>query len=315
MKLRSKFLISLIVLFSCLALFGTTYAAWVYNESNASSNTAQVEVPAWQFAYDTDFSVIDNVSNCSYLTATKETSIVNSSNEAVRLTNTAGTQTKDHSFILATDREYTVNEIKVMKVEFDYYHAEKRQQVGKGFPKVQLAYNGTGKGNTQGGGDTCNAKSPFIATNIGSDWWHLEYFITALCPTNDITAYTDSPISKNQKINGIKIVDSNIYDYNSKTAFIVVDNATFSAEPCSRLGIYNKGTSFTLATGHYWFKVCWAGELQSIVMSFSDPTVAEQDLAHPFYVLALTTGTTTVTATLTMTSGQVLSISNTLTIT
>ena len=312
---RNRFFVLFIMLFSALLLIGTTYSAYVFNTPTNTSSVIQAEVPAWTFASDSDFAKIGNIGNLNYLTATQETTIVNASNEAVRLTNTAGTATKDHSFIVSTDRDYTVNEIKVMKVEFDYYHAEKRQQVGKGFPKVQLAYNGTGKGNTQGGGETCNAKSPFIATNIGSDWWHLEYFITSLCPTNDITAYTDSPISKNQKINGIKIVDSAIYDYNSKTAFVVIDNVQFSSQSCSRLGIYNKGTSFALSTGHYWFKVCWATELQSIVMSFSDSTVAEQDTAHPFYILALSTGTTNVTATLTMTSGQVLSITNTITVT
>ena len=311
--MRSKLLIPVITLFAGALLFGTTYSAWVFNNSTEINNTVQVEVPEWTFE-DNDFALIGNVGNLSYLTATQETTIKKASNEAVRLTNTAGTQNKDHSVIMATDREYTVDEIKVMKVEFDYYHAEKRQQVGKGFPKVQLCYNNSGKGNTQGGGDTVNSKSAFIATNIDENWWHLEYFITALTPTNDITAYSDVPIAKNQKINGIKISDNNIYDYDSKTAFVVIDNLRFSSELCSRLGIYNKGTSFALSTGHYWFKVCWTGELQSIVMSFSNPTVAEQDTAHPFYILALKKGTTDVTATLTMTSGQVLSITNTITV-
>lgn len=308
-------MIPLISLLASLLLIGTSYAAWTVNDTNNVNGMAQVEILNWNFGNDYDFSVIDGVSNLSYLTATKETSIVNSSNEAVRLTNTAGTQTKDHSFVLATDREYTVNEIKVMKVEFDYYHAQKREQVGKGFPKVQLTYNGSGKGNTRGGGETCNAKSPFIATSIDANWWHLEYFITALTPTNDITAYSDSPISKNQKINGIKIIDSAIYDYGGNNAFIVVDNARFSTEPCSRLGIFNNGTSFALSTGHYWFKICWATELQSCVMTSSNPSVAYQDPDHPFYVLASSPGTTTMTATLTMTSGQVLTISNNITVT
>ena len=312
MKLK-YFICSL--LFAVCLLTGIGNATWTYNSNNAAVNNCEVAVPIWNFGTDNDFSVIDNVSNLSYLTASKETSILNASNEAVRLTNTAGTQTKDHSFILATDREYTVGEIKVMKVEFDYYHAQKREQVGKGFPKVQLTYNGSGKGNTRGGGETCNAKSPFIATSIDDNWWHLEYFITALCPTSDITAYSDSPISKNQKINGIKIIDNAIYDYNSTTAFVVIDNARFSAEPCSRLGIFNNGTSFALSTGHYWFKICWATELQSCVMTSSNPSVAYQDPDHPFYVLAASAGTTTMTATLTMTSGQVLTISNNITVT
>ena len=312
--MKNKFLLPFIALFAAATIFGTTYSAWSFTEQASVSEVAQIEVPNWQFD-DLDFAKVGNVGNCSYLIPSKETSIVCDSVEAVRLTNTAGTQNKDHSFIVSTDRDYTVDEIKVMKVEFDYYHAKKRQQVGKGFPKVQLCYNNSGKGNTQGGGDTVNSKSAFIATSIDENWWHLEYFITALTPTNDITAYTDGPIAKNQKINGIKISDNNIYDFNSTTAFIVIDNVRFSSEPCSRLGIYNKGTSFALSTGHYWFKICWAGELQSCVMSFSDPTVVEQDPAHQFYVLALKKGSTDVTATLTMTSGQVLSITNTLTIT
>ena len=312
--MKSKFLLPIIGLLASFFLIGTAYSAWVIDNSKSFNNNVEIEVPTWTFERDSDFALIDNITNCSYLTATKETSITQGSNEAVRLTNTAGTATKDHIFFVGTDRDYLLNEIKVMKVEFDYYHAEKRQQVGKGFPKVQLAYNGTGKGNTQGGGETCNAKSPFIATNIGSDWWHLEYFITALCPTNDITAHGDGPISKNQKINGIKIIDSAIYDYNSKTAFIVVDNVSFSSESASRLGIFNKGTSFTLAVQYYWFKICWVGELQSCVMTFSDPTVAEQD-SYPFYIHALKQGSTNVTATLTLTTGQILSITNTITIT
>ena len=313
--MKSKFLIPIISLFAAALLFGTTYSAWVFDGNATANNTAQVNVPSWSFERDSDFAKIEGVSNCAYLEPSKETTIVNASNEAVRLTNTAGTQTKDHSFVLATDRVYTVDEIKVLKVEFDYYHAKKREQVGKGFPKVELTFNGAKKGNTQGGGETCTAKSPFIATNIDSDWWHLEYFITALCPTSDITAYSDSPISKSQKINGIRIIDSAIYNFDSTTAYIVVDNVSFSSEPCSRLGLFNRGASFKLSEGHYWMKICWAGELQSCVITSSDPAVMQQDSAHPFYILASSTGSATMTATLTMTSGQVLTISNTITVT
>ena len=249
--------------------------------------------------------------------AERETSIVspNYSKEAIRLTNTSGTQNKDHNFIVATDREYKVDEIKVMKVEFDYYHAQKRQQVGKGLPKVQLTYNGSGKGNTQGGGDSTNSKSPFNVTSINENWWHLEYYITALTPT--MADHGDSPISVNQKINGIKISDNNIYDYNGNTAFIVVDNVRFTNTLSDRLGLYNKGTSFSNG-GYYWFKVAWAGTLNSCVMTFSDDTIAEQDTAStksPFYIHALKKGTFTVTATLDIGENhQILTISNTLTV-
>ena len=309
-----KFLAPLIGIFLAIFMIGTGYAAWTSNSNNVNT-VAQIEVLPWSFN-DSDFAKIDNVSNLSYLTATQETSIVSASNEAVRLTNTAGTQSKEHSFILATDREYTVGEIKVMKVAFDYYHAQKRQQVGKGFPKVQLCYNGSGKGNTQGGGDTVNSKSVFTSTlSQDGNWWHLEYFITALTPT--MADHGDSPISVNQKINGIKIIDSNIYDYNGNTAFIVVDNVEFSNTLSDRLGIFNKGTSFSNG-GYYWFKIAWTGTLNSCVMTFSDDTVAEQDLAStksPFYIHGLKKGTVTVTATLDLgESHQILSISNTLTV-
>ena len=81
-------------------------------------------------------------------------------------------------------------------------------------------------------------------------------------------------------------------------------------------GLFNRGTSFSVG-GYYWFKIAWRGELQSCVMTFSDPTIAEQDLLStksPFYIKCLKTRTTTVTATLTISDGQVLSISNILTV-
>ena len=314
--MKNKWLLILLAIFMIIALVGTANSAWIFTDELIVYNSPQATTLNWDFD-DTDFAVIGNISNCSYLTPLQETSIVSprrNSVESVRLINTAGTQTKDHTFVVSTDRDYTVDEIKVMKVEFDYYHAKKRQQIGKGFPKVQLAYNGSGKGNTQGGGETVNSKSAFIATNINEDWWHLEYYITALCPTNDIVAHSDSPISKTQKINGIKITDSAIYNYNDTTAFIVIDNVKFSSVQVDRLGLFNRGTSFALTTGYYWMKICWVGELQSCVMTFSDPTIAEQD-SHPFYIHALKKGTVEVTAILTMINGQVLSISNTITIT
>ena len=266
-----------------------------------------------------DYISIDNVSNLSYLTATTETTIVSPENsaEAVRFTNTAGTQTKDHSFVVAFDQEYVLRNIKTYKVEFDYYHAQKRSQTGKGFPKLQLTYNGSGKGNTHGGGETVTEKSPFVAYSINANWWHLEYYVTSLCPT--FADHGDSGISENTKINGVKIIDSAIYDYSGNTAFVVVDNFRFDNTLSPRLGLFNKGTSFKMSTGYYWMKICWAGTLNSCTMTFSDPTIAEQDTASvksPFYVHALKPGVVTVTATLDLgEQHQLLSISNEITIT
>ena len=318
--MRSKLLISIIALFVGALLFGTTYSAWVFDNSVTTlENNIQVEVvDDWTFE-GPDYIGVSNVSNLNYLTATEETTIVSpdSSTEAVRFTNTAGTQTKDHSFVVALDQEYILSDIRTFKVEFDYYHAEKRQQSGKGFPKCQLTYNGAGKGNTHGGGEIVTEKSPFIAYSINENWWHLEYFVTSMCPT--YADHGDHGIAENTKINGVRIVDSAIYDYSGNTAFIVVDNFRLDNTLSPRLGLFNAGTSFKMSTGYYWMKICWAGTLNSCVMSFSDPTIAEQDLTStksPFYVHALQPGTVVVTATLDLgESHQILSISNTITIT
>ena len=317
--MKNKFLIPLIAIFAICLLFGTAYSAWAFDDVATVSNNVQVEFPGWGFDGE-DYIDLDNVSNLSYLTASRETSIVspdNGSVEAVRFTNTAGTQTKDHSFIVALDQEYVLRNIKTYKVEFDYYHAEKRQQTGKGFPKVRLMYNTSGKGNTHGGGETVNDKSPFIAYSINENWWHLEYFVTSLCPT--FADHGDSGINENTKINGVQVIDNAIYDYGGNTAFVVVDNFRFDNTLAPRLGLFNAGTSFKMSKGYYWMKICWAGTLNSCTMTFSDPTIAEQDTASrksPFYVHALQPGIVTVTATLDIgEQHQRLSISNEITIT
>ena len=318
--MRSKLLIPIITLFVGALLFGTTYSWTFSNSVSIIQDNIQAEIEDWTFADGPDYIHIDNVSNLSYLTTATETTIVspdNNSNEAVRFTNTAGTQTKDHSFIVALDHEYVLRDIKTYKVEFDYYHAQKRQQKGKGFPKLRLMYNTSGKGNTHGGGETVTEKSPFIAYSINEDWWHLEYFVTSLCPT--FADHGDSGINENTKINGVQIIDNAIYDYGGNTAFVVVDNFRFDNTLAPRLGLFNAGTSFKMSKGYYWMKICWAGTLNSCTMTFDDPTIAEQDTAStksPFYVHALQPGTVTVTATLDLgEQHQLLSISNTLTIT
>ena len=308
-----KLLISLIMLFACTAFFGVAHASWAYDNAPLAENTAQVAVPTWQFNDGPDFAKVENVSNCSYLIASEETSILSpsgGSSEAVRFTNTSGTQNKTHGFTVSLDRTYTLGEIRFQKVEFDYYHAQKRQQSNKGFPKVQLVENNVNRGTNQGGGDTINDKAPFIATHLNEDWWHLEYFITALAPT--MADHGDTPIGLSTRINGIKITDDNVYDHDSMTAFFVVDNLRFSSAPASRLGLFNRTTSFA-SGGYYWFKVAWAGELQSVDITFSDDTIAEYtpSASSPFYIRGLRAGSVTVTATLSINDGnQILSISN-----
>ena len=325
MKKSSLILMPLISLFAAVTIIGTAFAAWTTNEG-AVEDAARVEIIDWDFGEISDSAHIENVSmgNLSYLTAERETTILSdyhTSIEAIRLTNTAGTQTKDHSFNINLDRDYYLREIAIKKVEFDYYHAEKRQQAGKGFPWVQLLYNNSGKGNTYGGGDTISPQSVYLSTDSADGkWWHLEYFITALCPT--MADHGDTGISPNQKINGIKILDKAIYDYDDKTAFVVVDNLKLTATSSTRLGIFNKGTSFKVGN-YYWMKIAWSGELQYVNIEFTEldgtPTNEYADFTpsekSPFYLYGKKAGQFYAIATLIVGGGQPLTISNKLTVT
>ena len=284
-------------LFLAAAVFGVAHSAWVSHNAAEIAETGNVDVQPWDFGIDTDFAKIENVRSCDYLTATKEISIVKRGSEAVRFTNTAGTQTKAHTVIMSTDRDYTVGEIKTMKVEFEYYHAHKRQQAGRGYPKVQLMYGSTSRGTDQGGTDSVTSKSPFVAKDVGVGWWHLEYFITAMVPT--MADHQDTPISQSLKVNGIKITDSAIYDYDSETAFIIIDKLRFGYGPAERLGLFNRTFSFA-SGGYYWVKVCWAGELHSVDMVVDDVSVAVYAPSEksPFYIKGLKAGKVSVIITL-----------------
>ena len=310
--MRSKLLISIIALFVVALLFGTTYSAWVLDGSVNVNNDVLVDVQEWTFE-DSDFAKIDNVNGLSYLTATKEETITRS-NEAIRLTNTAGTSTKDHVFYIDLDREYNLYDIATCKIEFDYYHAYKREQNTKGFPKLQLFTNNTARGTAQGGDDTPSAIAPYTVTNIDEDWWHLEYYITSMCPT--IADHQDTPQS-NYKVNRIKFIDKGVYDYAGTTAFMVLDNLVFTNEPGVRLGLFNR-TAGDKVGKFFWFKVAWSGELHSCVLTTSDSTIAIPDTTStksPFYVKLLATGQVTITATLEIGSAhEVYTISNTITV-
>ena len=327
--MKSKFLIPVIALFVGALLFGTTYSAWVSTESKNASQVVEPEVTPWEYDHDIDFARIDNISASSYLTPSAETELFSSSMEAVRLTNTAGTQSKAHTFDIRFDREYYLREIKFHKIEFDYYQAKKRQQSTKGYPKAQLLSGTSTKGNQLGGGTTINERATFISTDInGGDWWHLEFFITAFAPTT--VAHGDSPVSENTKLNGIRITDDYIYDYQSNgetiTAFVVIDNLRLSTAPTSRLGLFNKTTGVKVG-GYYWIKVAFAGVLEEsrwdeendVTMTYAPEGIVRQDrtsFATLFYIEGLQAGTVVVTVTVRTADGEVRSIStDTLTVT
>lgn len=324
MKKSSLILMPLISLFAAVTIVGTAFAAWTTSEG-AVEDAARVEIIDWDFGEISDSAHIGNVNmtNLVNLTPSQETTILSdyhTSIEAIRLTNTAGTSNVTHSFNINLDRDYFLSEIAIKKVEFDYYHAEKRSQKGKGYPEVQLVYNNINIGNCYGGGETISPKSVYLSTNSADgNWWHLEYFITALCPT--MVDHGDTAISPTKKINGIKIVDKNIYDYEGNTAFIVVDNLKLTATSSSRLGLFNR-QDYLYVDKYYWMKVAWSGELQSVNITFTDlsgnPTDEYADYTpspnSPFYIYGKKAGKIIATATLVVGGGQPLSISNTLTI-
>ena len=314
MKKGNLLLIPLISLFASITLIGTGFAAWTVNDNANANDVADVEVLNWNFN-DSDFAKIENINGLSYLTAVKEETVTQGSQEAVRFTNTGGKNSKDHIFYVNLDQDYNLYDIATCKIEFDYYHTYKREQNTKGFPKLQLFYNTTGRGTAQGGDDTITAIAPYVVTNIDEDWWHLEYYITSMCPT--ICDHQDKPQS-NYKINRIKFTDRGVYDYADVTGFFIIDNLVFTNEPGARLGIFNR-TAGDSAGKFFWFKVAWSGDLHSCVLATSDSNIAVPDTTStksPFYVKLLTAGQVTITATLEIGSNhETFTISNTITVT
>ena len=310
---RNKLLLPIIGLFAATTLIGTTYSAWVYNNSIEVNNNVQVEVPNWTFG-DIGLAKIENIDGLSYLTATKEETITQGSSEAVRFTNTGGTNSRDHVFYVNFD-EVNLYDIATCKIEFDLYHTYKREQNTKGFPKLQLFYNTTGRGAAQGGDDTITDIAPYVVTNIDEDWWHLEYYVTSMCPT--MCDPQDTPQS-NYKVNRINFIDRGVYDYSGTTGFFIIDNLVFTNEPGARLGLFNR-TAGDSAGKFFWFKVAWSGDLHSCVLTTSNPSVAvwdDESTKSPFYAKLLSAGTVTITATLEIGSNhEIFSISNTITVT
>ena len=312
--MKNKILLSIVGLFSAAALFFGTCYSWVFPGNSPENNVANVSVPEWIFG-DRGFAKIENISGLSYLTATKEETITQGSEEAVRFTNTGGKNSRDHIFYVDLDQDYNLYDIATCKIEFDYYHTYKREQNTKGFPKLQLFRDSIGRGTAQGGDDTITDIAPYVVTNIDEDWWHLEYYITSMCPT--IADHQDKP-QTNYQINRIKFTDRGIYDYGDVTGWFVMDNLMITNEPGARLGLFNRWLGDS-AGKYFWFKVAWSGDLHSCFLTTSDPTIAvwdDESTKSPFYVKLLARGTVTITATVEIGSNhQVFTISNTINVT
>jgi hypothetical protein len=314
---RNRILILLLAFIVLITCCGVTYSSWTMTSiQDTDEKSISPVVTSWNFVPDS--AIFENVKEVTNLNYERETTILSldtGDTEAVRFTNTASTQSKSHSFVMALDRDYTVGEVQNYKIEFDYYHSKKNKD-GNTYPQVQLFYNGSSRGNKLGGG-TYNEFSPYVVTEIDDDWWHLEYFVSALCPT--MADHGDSGIPKTYKINRVKIFDDSIKDINSTTvSFVVLDNLRFHSSQSSRLGLFNKTAEITISSKPYfWLKVCWAGELKSVNFTFSDDTLAEYTPSanSPFYFKGLKPGKVIVTAILTIgDNNQVLTISKEVTI-
>lgn len=303
--MKNKFLIAFLVIFASLLLVGTSYSAWISFTPVSNGNAIEASVPEWIFG-DIGFAKIGNVNGLSYLTATKEETLTQGSSEAVRFTNTAGTQGKDHVFYINLDKDYYLFDIDTCKIEFDLYHKYKREHQDRGFPKLQLYTGNTARGRAQGGDETITDIAPYTVTNIDEDWWHLEYYIVAMAPT--MTGHTDTA-QGNYKVNRIKFVDRNVYDFNGTTGYFIVDNLVLTNKPGVRIGLFNNWTG-DAAGKFFWFKVAWSGDLHSCNLSTSDSTIAVPEFepdsdstrapfpdGSPFYVKFLSPGNVTITAT------------------
>lgn len=313
--MRNKFAKILLTLLGITSLIGLGFGVWVSQNEVADSASVSANIPTWYFSWP-DAAKISNVYGTSYLTATQETELFSpagSDGDAVRLTNTGGSQSRTHYVNIHFNEELTLGDIYNQKVVFDYYYAQKREQAGRGIPKLQLLYNTSTRGSDQGGVDLPTNISPFIVDDIGSGWWHLEFFITALAPI--ITDHGDSPVNPKYKINGVRITDGTIFDYHGNIAFAVVDNLRLDARPASRLGIFNRQSSYAHGK-YYWVKVCWSGELGDVNMTFSDDSLAEYTPSNksPFYIYLKAVGVVDIHITL-VAGGTPLAIDWTLTIT
>lgn len=293
----------------------------VINYSCADHNESAAEV--------IDSATADNTTTVTNFTKSVETTKLSprsNGGQAVRLTNAyegSITEQVDHvcRIKFKNNKTYKVSDLVYNKIEFDYYHAEKRDpnKTKRGIPTIQLMNNNSGRGNSQGGTDEEKPLSPFTVEDIGNGWWHLEYFITSLVPTWAKSGW-DTPSDPNAIINCVKISDKNIFNQpNSDPAFVIIDNFKIGSNPSNKVGQFNSGTKFAHGNdSHYWFKAAWARTYHSCTFSFSDNTIADHlDIEGcPFYITGKAAGSVVVTINIIVGyNRQQVSISNTITVT
>ena len=240
---------------------------------------------------DIDSAKVENViTTSSNLTAEKETVDISPNSiggEAIKFTKSNNSSS---NMILGFGEEYVIEDVAFKKVEFDM----KTSNINYG-KTLQLVHDTSTVGTTI----DSNKHTSYKITSLEDEWYHVEVPITALSPT--ISGYKvdgkwqDVNTKISSKINGVKINAGNC----------IIDNFRLGSTS-SDLGLFNNGSSFNVSDAKpYWLKVSWTGQFHSCVLTF-DNSIAEQVLwdnvicRSPFYVRGLSTGTVTVTATLTV---------------
>ena len=140
MKRNRLVLLLFALIFLATSFIGVTYSAWIMTSSKNTEQNISPVVPTWNFVPDS--ALLDHISDLKFLDKARETEILSPNSddgEAVRLINTANTDSVDHSFLITLDRDYTIGEIQNYKIEFDYYHRKKTkwQRLSKSTANIQ----------------------------------------------------------------------------------------------------------------------------------------------------------------------------------
>ncbi len=218
---------------------------------------------------DTDLAKIENLRKHDATNVSVETQNVSPrghSTKALRLTSTNGRSTNNHETIFNIEPT-TLGKIKHMKVEFDYYYAEKRDpKKAPGYPTSAMANANGAFGNEK----TIAEAKGFTYEDIGGGWWHMECYVNAYLQLAENALSTS--------VTGIVIKDNAIYTHDTsageKVGFIIIDNLRMTCYGNSAI-IVNAWDKVTIGgTGDqkYFIRECVCGTINSVSYVISDET-------------------------------------------
>ena len=244
-----------------------------YDASNAlinvSSVTIDYECNGSDPDEDTDLAKIENVRQHDATNLSVETQNVSPrghSTEALRLTSTNGRSTNNHVTIFNIPAT-TLGKIKHMKVEFDYYYAEKRDpKKAPGYPTSAMANADGAFGNEK----TIAGAKGFTYEDIGGGWWHMECYVNAYLQLSEYAL--------SASVTGIVIKDNAIYTHDTsageKVGFIIIDNLRMTCYENSAIIVNAWDTVEIGGTGDhkYFIRECVGGTINSVSYAISDET-------------------------------------------